>query len=116
MDRIALRTAFGNLSGTRLHGLIGVFQSLAMVRRYPLKERRRSSAMSDNSEIKWEYHVQGVKGLARYVNAREETREASAELNHLGEEGWELVGFYDADAFFKRRMASKDDAQSLFEE
>ena len=74
-----------------------------MVRRYPLKERRRSSAMPDNSETMWEYHVQGVNGLA-------------GKLSGLGEERWELVGFYETEAFFKRRKASKDSLQSIFEE
>jgi hypothetical protein len=59
--------------------------------------------MPDNSETMWEYHVQGVNGLA-------------GKLSGLGEERWELVGFYETEAFFKRRKASKDSLQSIFEE
>ena len=70
--------------------------------------------MSD-SEIKWEYHLEMVYQLKKKIPNSLDV-EADPRLKHLGEEGWELVGFHDADAFFKRRMASKDDAQSLFEE
>jgi hypothetical protein len=37
-------------------------------------------------------------------------------LVEMGENGWELVGFADEKVWFKRRKASKDGLQSLFEE
>jgi DUF1365 family protein len=55
------------------------------------------------SEIKWEYHVLPVDQLG-------------SQLYGLGGEGWELAGFHSEDAYFKRRKASKDDAQLLFDE
>ena len=73
------------------------------MRRYPLKERRRSSALSDNSETKWEYLVLPVDQL-------------DSRLYELGDKGWELAGFHGEDAYFKRRKVTKDDAQLLFDE
>ena len=73
------------------------------MRRYPLKERRRSSALSDNSETKWEYLVLPADQL-------------DSRLYGLGDEGWEMAGFHSKEAYFKRRKASKDDAQLLFDE
>ena len=70
--------------------------------------------MSD-SEIKWEYHVLSTQKLKENV-FRKKSMEPLSRLTGLGEAGWELVSFHKDDAYFKRRMASKDDAQSLFEE
>ena len=48
--------------------------------------------MSDNSEIKWEYHVLPVDQL-------------NSQLYGLGDEGWNLAGFHGDDTYFKRRKA-----------
>jgi len=70
--------------------------------------------MSDSSEIKWEYKQQqriDLEGLSPGA-----VKNTNNILWELGEEGWELVCFSEDHGIFKRRKASKDSLQSIFEE
>ena len=70
--------------------------------------------MSDSSETKWEYQVEGAP--LKLVGGHLFDMEVALRLKKLGEEGWEFVSFHDEQAYFKRRMASRDSLQSIFEE
>ena len=72
--------------------------------------------MSDNSETKWEYCLLASAGLIDNQSLRNNIPMVSIDLLELGEDGWELVGFENGFGWFKRRKASKDGAQLLFEE
>ena len=70
--------------------------------------------MSDTSEIKWEYKQQRIDAW--------KLEEKEKLFNDLGDKGWELVSIRlesgeNCDcAWFKRRKASEDGPQSIFED
>ena len=62
--------------------------------------------MSDEFDnVVWEYKLFDKKGLISEFS-----------FNELGKQGWEFVAFNEFDGIFKRRKASKDGPQSIFEE
>lgn len=86
-----------------------------MVRRYLITDRIRRAAMTDNSETKWEYHLEMKKNLSGELGPSFLHR-AESTFKELGEQGWEFVAFSEKEGIFKRRKASEDGPQSIFEE
>jgi len=104
-----------------------------MVRKYPLTERRRSSAMSDdldeddldddwpdtrtdeeiaeeiyadNNKVKWQYQFVDI-ALLHPDTFTYNRWDVERSFNKYGEDGWEFCGFAKSDAIFKRKTIKK---------
>ena len=71
--------------------------------------------MSDTRETQWEYEVLPFREFATLQEVRGDVVVKRA-FNELGEQGWELINFTEVAVWFKRRKASEDGPQSVFED